>query len=132
MRAPENGCLRPPEAFHAERSSKEKPKKAAEGAWIPPPPPTARNPLQSSGDMLKIWDFVVFRANGTVISLHPNYSNTKIRCYEGVQAHLGPGPASSQEIPRTGKGGTSGPGTYKHFKYRNCDKVLRFDAGKHP
>ena len=126
------------------KEAEKKAKKAAEEAAAaaaavadpPPPPPappaTARNPLQSSEDMLMVWDFVVFRANGTLISLHPNYSNVKIRCKEGLQAHLGPGPASSQEIPRTGKGGTSGPGTYKRFKFRNCDKVLRFDGRKHP
>ena len=130
--------LRKTDVYDHQRHVMLKAKKAAEeaaaaaAAVADPPPATARNPLQSSEDMLMVWDFVVFRDNGTLISLHPNFSDNKIRCKEGLQAHLGPGPASSQEIPRTGKGGTSGPGTYKRFKFRNCDKVIRFDANKHP
>ena len=75
--------------------------------------------------MLYAWDFVVFRENNTVVSLHPNWSNTKIQCKEGVRVH-------DTEFPRTGKGGTSGRGTFQYFIHKQCDKVLRFDARKQP
>ena len=31
------------------------------------------------------WDYVLERDDGTCISLHPNYSNTKIQCYYGLR-----------------------------------------------
>ena len=36
------------------------------------------------------------------------------------------------EIPKSGRGGTSGPGTYKYFKFKNVAATLKFDATKKP
>ena len=82
--------------------------------------------------MMSNWYVVVFRDNGTVTSLHPNYRGGKFGCKAGQAHHLGPGPASSQEIPRSGLGGSSGPGTYKHFKFKHSDVELKFDPRKAP
>ena len=82
--------------------------------------------------MMSNLDFVVFRDNGTVISLHPNYRGGKFGCKEGQAHHLGPGPASSQEIHRSGLGGSSGPGAYTHFKFKHSDAMLKFDPRKAP
>ena len=50
------------------------------------------------------------------------YSNTKIECHKGE-------PAQDHEIPKSGKGGTSGPGTFKYFKQKNVTHTLRFGKG---
>ena len=68
-----------------------------------------------------IWDFVLSRNNGTRICLHPDFSSTKITSYQGDAP-------SDHEVPASGKGGTSGPGTYKYFKNKGNQKTLRFDA----
>jgi hypothetical protein len=78
-------------------------------------------------NMPKIWDFILVRDDGSKIALHPNYSNTKIECLNV----LGPN-YSDHEIPRTGLGGTSGPGTFKHFKEKHVNMTLRFDGSKQP
>jgi hypothetical protein len=75
--------------------------------------------------MLKIWDFILVRDDGTQVCVHPNYSNTKFSCTYGV-------PETDHELPLTGKGGSNGPGTYKYFKNKRVDVGLRFDAGKAP
>ena len=46
---------------------------------------------------------------------------TKIECYTGE-------PEQDHELPRTGLGGTSGPGTFKYFKNKNVQAILRFNA----
>jgi hypothetical protein len=73
--------------------------------------------------MLKVWDFILIRDDGTQVCVHPNYSDTQFSCKYGV-------PETDHEVPRTGPGGTNGPGTYKHFKNKQVDATLRFDARK--
>jgi hypothetical protein len=80
---------------------------------------------QAPEEMLKIWDFVLVCKDGTLVCLHPNFSNTKIDCYTGVAEE-------DDELPRSGRGGTSGPGTYKYFKNKTIACTLRFDANKKP
>ena len=70
-----------------------------------------------------IWDFVFFRSDGSQIGIHPEYSKTKFASYEGEAR-------SDHELPRGGKGGSSGPGTYNYFKKKGIDQYLRFDAKK--
>jgi hypothetical protein len=72
-----------------------------------------------------IWDFVLLRGDGSKIALHPNFSDTKITSYEGDAPR-------NHELPASGKGGTSGPGTYKYFKNKGNQRTLRFDARKRP
>jgi len=71
----------------------------------------------------KVWNFVLERDDGTMVALHPNFSDTKVSCQFG-------GWRSDHELPRTGRGGTSGRGTYKHFRNKHEDATLRFDAQK--
>ena len=60
--------------------------------------------------MLLIWDFVLVRDDGSEVSLHPNYSDTKIQCYS-IGADV-----ADHELPASGLGGTSGRGTFRYFK----------------
>ena len=69
------------------------------------------------------WDFIVWRADGSYIAMHPNYSSTKIDC----KTHW---PVWDGELPRTGKGGTSGRGTFQGFVKKQVDMVCGFDAHK--
>ena len=75
--------------------------------------------------MLRIWGFVLSRDDGSTVRLHPNYSNTKIQCKSGD-------PVQNHELPRTGKGGSSGRGTFRRYVGLQVDKTLRFDATKNP
>ena len=72
-------------------------------------------------EMLHQWDFVISREDGSFVLLHPRFSTTKIACKSQF-------PTFDGELPNTGPGGTSGPGTYKHFIVKNVDHVCRFDA----
>ena len=75
-------------------------------------------------DMLYEWFFILTRDDGSFVALRPNYSDTKIPCHWTAVAELqDPG-----EVPKTGLGGSSGRGTYTHFKEKNVKKTLRFDA----
>ncbi len=56
---------------------------------------------RDSNEHLKVWNFVLVRDDGNMVALHPNFSNTKVSCQFG-------GPISDHELPRTGRGGTSG------------------------
>ena len=82
---------------------------------------------QEGGDglMLHIWDFVVVCDDGTEIFLHPDYTTTK------VPGHVH-APEEDTEVPRSGPGGTSGPGTFKYFKTKKIEFTLRFDPNRSP
>ena len=73
--------------------------------------------------MLKQWDFVISRADGSFVLLHPSYSKTAFACKSNF-------PTFDGELPRTGPGGTSGHGTYKHFAQKDvrivsdCKRIL--------
>ena len=70
-----------------------------------------------------MWDFVLERDDGSSVALHPNYKNTKVSC------KLTPAVADAT-LPRTGLGGTDGPGTFQRFAARQVDLTLKFDASK--
>jgi hypothetical protein len=72
---------------------------------------------------LKVWDFVLFRNDGSCIALHPEYRSKKIACTRGM-------PVTDLEIPKHGRGGSDGEGTFKYFKNRQADTQLRFAASK--
>ena len=78
---------------------------------------------QDQGDF-KVWNFVLERDDGTLVSLHPNFSNTKVSCQVGGWR------SDDGELPKSGKGGTSGKGTYRYFINKHEDVTLRFDARK--
>ena len=78
-----------------------------------------QNPAAVADCQYYIWDFVLWRADGSYIAMHP----TKVEC----KTHW---PTFDGEIPRTGKGGTSGRGTFQRFVKKQVDMVCRFDAHK--
>ena len=71
------------------------------------------------------WDFVLKRDDGTFVLLHPTYSDTKISAKE-----YWPTEVWGEDLPATGPGGTSGHGTFDHFKTKHIQRELRFDAKK--
>jgi hypothetical protein len=81
-------------------------------------------------EQLMIWDFVLVRANGTEVWLHPNYASENVECLEPC------GPRS--EVPKSGLGGTSVPGCphvrafgypfCKYCKNKNLKTILHFKA----
>ena len=75
---------------------------------------------------LRIWDFVLFRKDGSCMRLHPNWSNTKI------ETHVLDGYAEEVPVPTDGPGTSMGHGTYKYHKDVGNLKTLRFDAAKRP
>jgi len=75
---------------------------------------------------LPVWDFVVYRTDGTAIRLHPQWSTTKIESYD-LAGHVAP-----VVEPTAGYGETDGSGTYKLYKDIGNQATLRFDAAKRP
>jgi hypothetical protein len=89
----------------------------------------ANVPQSRAAPMLMVWDFVLMRSDGTKIYLHPNYGDTKIPCYElAFDAEH----EQDHEVPRSGKGGTSGPGTFRRLASRPYTSTLRFDVSRTP
>ena len=70
-------------------------------------------------EMMKIWDFVVVCEDGTEVWLHPNYSSRRVEAYKHT-------PPQDHEIPASGLGGTSGPGTFKYFKNKRVECTVKF------
>ena len=77
------------------------------------PPPTVT---------LREWHFVFTRSDGTTCSVRPTYAKPTI------QFTNAPFEDTTEEVPRTGLGGTSGPGTFRRFMTRNQTKSLKFDG----
>ena len=72
---------------------------------------------------LYVWDCVRTRDDSSWVCLHPSYISTKVEC----KVHW---PTLDGELPRTGPGGTSGPGAFRHFVSKHVDAAVRFDAFK--
>ncbi len=86
-----------------------------------------RHHAHKGGENMKTeWDFVLGRADGTSISLHPNYGNTTASWKYGFSA------VPDRKVPRTGLGGSDGPGTFQRLINKGVDKTLRFDPTKAP
>ena len=83
---------------------------------LAPRNPTA--PLHSE------WNFVVTLDDGTAIFLHPNWSNSKIAVKKGANVW----DESDMAVPNTGKGGTSGRGTFKAHVEKKVATYLWFDT----
>ena len=71
-------------------------------------------------DIYCAWDFFLETDLGTLIALHPDFTSLKVACYKGI-------PATAFELPATGKGGSSGRGTFRRFKTKKLDVTLRFE-----
>jgi hypothetical protein len=78
-----------------------------------------RHCAMNAKEMMKIWDFVVVCEDGTEVWLHPNYSNRRVEAYKHT-------PPQDHEIPASGLGGTSGPGTFKYFKNKRVECTVKF------
>jgi len=80
---------------------------------------------KTSGNMLRQWEFVLHRDDGSAIYLKPDYTTTKVSAhYEEAAPDL--------ELPVKGLGGSDGPGTFKRFKNKGEQISLRFDGSKNP
>ena len=75
---------------------------------------------------LRVWDFVLTRADDSAVRLHPQW-NTK-----AVESYAGEGHAEEVNIPVHGLGKSDGRGTYKHFKDLGTQRMLKFDGTKRP
>ena len=76
------------------------------------------------------WDFVLECGDGRHVYLHPNWANTKIQCFVvDAVARL---PEVDHELPVTGPGGSDGPGTYKYFKHKHVEAILKFNHLNQP
>ncbi len=84
--------------------------------------------LGAGGGTLKlpIWDFVLWRSDGTGIRLHPQWSTFKVEFFrvEGHEAMVQP--------PQQGLGKSAGRGTYKYYKNLAADGYFKFDRSKRP
>ena len=65
------------------------------------------------------------RDDGSEVALHPNWNNT------GIEYSI-PDYKPDFEIPKSGIGGTSGPGTFKYFKGNKKEGTLHCDLAKDP
>ena len=79
---------------------------------------------KSSASLVKlpIWDFVVHRADGTAIRLHPEWSQPRFPSF----AEEGHGEVV--QPPRAGLGRSDGRGTYKIYKTLANQETLRFET----
>ena len=75
------------------------------------------------GQMPGSWDFVLERDDGSLVILHPNFSNKKVDVRFAVLSE-------DWEVPETGPGGSSGPCTFKYFKNKGVDCHVKLDTRK--
>ena len=84
----------------------------------------------NSKQRLPYWDFVLHRADGSGIRLHPPYRGNVVETIEEL------GHAEALAVvtvpPRRGLGRSDGPGTYKKYKDIGITEKMRFDAFKKP
>ena len=71
------------------------------------------------------WDFVLVRQNGTEVWLHPSFSSKSVECLLPQREQEN---AQFDDIPQSGPGGTSGPGTFRYHKTKNLKKMLQFKS----
>ncbi len=67
---------------------------------------------------LTVWDFFAVQTDGTVVAFHPDYkkSTMGVRAYPAEPTH---------DVPRSGKGGSEGPGTYRRYLRLNYPEVRK-------
>ena len=65
------------------------------------------------------WDFVLTYGDGHVVHLHPEYRGTRVAANVGT-------PPVDDEVPRAGRGGSDGRGTFSKFKHKGYNATLRF------
>ena len=80
----------------------------------------SKTKAKTHDEHLGCWDFVVERADGTAVRMHPEWSTTKFKCFN-VDGHEEP-----VAPPAAGLGNSDGRGTFKHYKLLGVTKTLRF------
>ncbi len=65
-----------------------------------------------------IWDFIAVRSDGSAVAFHPDYKGKKM----GVRPFNA---QAARDPPRTGLGGTEGPGTFRRFLRENYPQELK-------
>ena len=71
-------------------------------------------------ERLAVWDFVLWRADGSLLRMHPNWQGIKVACAEGdVQQQDSP-------TPDAGLGMSDGPGTFRRMTTWTESRQLRF------
>ena len=78
------------------------------------------------GHMLPMWDFVVHRADGTGMRLHPRRAETWVDTIEAE------GHREQVLPPRNGLGASDGSGTCRRYKSIGSPGKVRFDPDKGP
>ena len=73
---------------------------------------------------LPVWDFVLFRSDGTGVRLHPHWGDRKVDVFD-----LGGHPFPVEPSWR-GLGQSLGPGTFQDTITKDRQRVVRFDARK--
>ena len=72
------------------------------------------------------WDFVVHRADGTGIRLHPSWSSPKVESFD-IAGHDSP-----IAVPAKGSGKSDGPGTFQHYVKLGNSRTLKFQTMQPP
>ena len=81
---------------------------------------------EHEGPQLQMWDFVLWREDGSGIRLHPEWTRTTIATF-ATEGH-----AEQVQCPRKGPGRSDGKGTYKKYKEVATQGTLKFDHAKKP
>ena len=84
---------------------------------------TALGSKNKKGEIVRTWDFVLYRDDGIQFWMHPEWTKTRFQCKVGMKPR-------DHTVPKAGPGGSDGPGTYKHFTQKDVDFYLQFDAAK--
>ena len=72
---------------------------------------------------LPVWDFVVHRADGAAIRLHPEWSKPKFPSF-AAEGH-----ETAVAVPNKGFGKSDGRGTYASYKALGNQQTLFFQTG---
>ena len=82
--------------------------------------------VEHEGPHEQMWDFVIWRKDGSGIRLHPEWSRTKFATF-AVEGH-----AEQVQCPHKGPGRSDGKGTFKRYKDVATQGTLKFDHTKKP
>ena len=82
--------------------------------------------VEHKGPHEQLWDFVIWRKDGSGIRLHPEWTRTKFATF-AVEGH-----AEQVQCPHKGPGRSDGKGTFKRYKDVATQGTLKFDHAKKP
>ena len=82
--------------------------------------------VEHKGPHEQLWDFVIWRKDGSGIRLHPEWTRTKFATF-AVEGH-----AEQVQCPQKGPGTSDGKGTFKKYMEVAKNGTLRFDHTKKP